>query len=301
MQQADQPLAVLPGDNLTVALHTMRLIIERGLEARELFLDCGLDARLLLLHHMQISHAELIAAPTHQLSDGDATALTELAIRRGAGVPVARLVGEAEFWSLPFHLSDDTLVPRPDSELIVEAALSRIGGEATRILDVGTGTGCLPLAILSERPRSAALGVDISQGALAVAERNAHRLDVADRFSTCLSDVYDGVPKTDVFDVILSNPPYIVSNVIDDLDTEVRDHDPRVALDGGTDGLDIYRPLVAEAAPFLAPGGYLIVEIGYDQSSSVSALMLEAGFEPELLHDLAGHPRVLIGHKSEPN
>lgn len=301
MQQADQPLAVLPGDTLTVALQTMRLIIERGLKARQIFVDCGLDARMLLLHHMQLSHADLIATPTHPLTERDADALTELASRRGAGVPVARLVGEAEFWSLPFYLSDDTLVPRPDSELIVEAALLRIGGEATRILDVGTGTGCLPLAILSERPRSTALGIDISQGALVVAERNAQRLDVADRFSTCLSDVYDGVPKADVFDVILSNPPYIVTNVIDGLDTEVRDHDPRVALDGGNDGLDVYRPLIAKAAPFLAPGGYLIVEIGYDQSSSVSALMWDAGFKPELLHDLAGHPRVLIGHKSEPN
>ncbi|WP_306258854.1 peptide chain release factor N(5)-glutamine methyltransferase [Pararhizobium sp. IMCC21322] len=301
MQQADQPLAVLPGDNLTVALQTMRLIIERGLKAREIFIDCGLDARMLLLHHMQLSHAELIAAPTHPLTERDADALTELATLRGAGVPVARLVGEAEFWSLPFYLSDDTLVPRPDSELIVEAALSRIGDGATRILDVGTGTGCLPLAILSERPRSTALGVDISQGALTVAERNARRLDVASRFSTCLSDVYDGIPKTDVFDVILSNPPYIMSNVIDGLDTEVRDHDPLVALDGGSDGLDVYRPLIARAALFLLPGGYLIVEIGYDQSSSVSALMREAGFKPELLHDLAGHPRVLIGHKSEPN
>lgn len=301
MPQADQPLAVLPGDNLTVALHTMRLIIERGLRAREIFVDCGLDTRLLLLHHLQLSHAELIATPTHVLTKHDAEALTELATRRGAGVPVARLVGEAEFWSLPFYLSDDTLVPRSDSELLVEAALPRIGSGPTRILDVGTGTGCLPLAILSERPRATALGVDINLGALAVAERNARRLDVADRFSIGLSDVYDGVSNSAGFDVILSNPPYIVSNVIDGLHTEVRDHDPRIALDGGNDGLDIYRPLIAKAAPFLLPGGYLIVEIGYDQSSSVSALMREAGFKPELLHDLAGHPRVLIGHKSEPN
>lgn len=301
MQQADQPRAVLPGDTLAAALLTMRLIIEHGLKAREIFVDCGLDARMLLLHHTQLSHAELIATPTQPLSADDATALTELATRRGEGVPVARLVGEAEFWSLPFYLSDDTLVPRPDSELLVDAALSRIGDDAARILDVGTGTGCLPLALLSERPHATALGVDIIQGALAVAERNARRLDVADRFSTCLSNVYDGVPKAAVFDVILSNPPYIVTKVIDGLDTEVRDHDPRIALDGGSDGLDVYRPLIAKAAPFLVPGGYLIVEIGYDQSLSVGDLMREAGFKPELLHDLSGHPRVLIGHKSEPN
>lgn len=300
MQQAGQSDAVLRGDSLAIALRKMRLIIAQGFEVREIQLDGGLDARMLLLHRMQLSHADLISASNQLLSAREAESLTELASQRGAGVPVARLVGEAEFWSLPFCLSDDTLVPRADSELVVEAALSRIGSDATRILDVGTGTGCLPLAILSERAQATALGVDINQGALMVSEKNAGRLGLSERYSTCVSDVYDGVPNGILFDVILSNPPYIASDVIDGLDAEVRDHDPRLALDGGADGLDIYRPLIAGAGQFLTPGGYLIVEIGYDQGASVGALMTEADFVPELLHDLAGHPRVLIGHKSDP-
>ncbi len=300
MQADDLPAAVRSGDTIAVALRKMRLIINHGLAARAVDQDGGLDARLLLLHGMKLSHADLIATPSHAVSGLEAETLTGMARLRGAGTPLARLTGEAEFWSLPFYVTDDTLVPRPDSELVVEAALSRIGRGMTRVLDVGTGTGCLPLAILSERPQARALGVDISHGALAVADRNARRHGLADRFATCLSDVYGAVQDGDLFDVIVSNPPYIETKVIEGLDSEVRDHDPRLALDGGRDGLEVYRPLIANAAQFLHPAGNLIVEIGYDQASSVGALMAEAGLGTTLLHDLAGHPRVLIGHKSDP-
>lgn len=300
-QELDPPRAVFSDDSIAVALQKMRLIIEHGFAARAIDQDGGLDARILLLHGMALSHAQLIASPTLPVSQAAAEALTILATQRGAGVPVARLVGLAEFWSLPFHVSDETLVPRPDSELVVEATLSRLDRDVVQILDIGTGTGCLALAILSERASATALGVDISPGALAVANTNARHLGLADRFSTCLSDIYDGVPTESRFDVILSNPPYIETGVIEGLDTEVRDFDPRLALDGGRDGLDIYRPLIASAKQFLLPEGRLIVEIGYDQASSVGALMMEAGFSAELLYDLAGHPRVLIGHKSEAN
>ncbi|MEH6724653.1 MAG: peptide chain release factor N(5)-glutamine methyltransferase [Hyphomicrobiales bacterium] len=300
MQADDLPPAVQSGDTITVALKKMRLIMTQGFAARAVDQDGGLDARMLLLHGMKLSHADLIATPTHAVTEPEAATLTEMARLRGAGAPVARLTGEAEFWSLPFFVSDDTLLPRPDSELVVEAALSCIGRGVARVLDVGTGTGCLPLAILSERPQASAFGVDISHGALAVADRNARRHGLADRFSTCVSDVYGAVPVGSLFDVIVSNPPYIETKVIDGLDREVRDHDPRLALDGGRDGLDVYRPLIANAAQFLHPDGKLIVEIGYDQASSVGALMAEAGLGTTLLHDLAGHPRVLIGHKSDP-
>lgn len=300
MQRASQLQAVCCGDSVSVALQKIRLILEQEFEARSVNLDARLDARALLLHCLNLSHSDLIADPVHLVSQIEAEALTKLAFQRGAGVPVARLVGQIEFWSLPFYLSDETLVPRADSELVVEAALSCIVKDAVSILDVGTGTGCLPLAILSERMSATALGLDISQGALSVAERNARNLGLENRFSTCLSDVYGGVPEADTFDVILSNPPYIASDVIAGLDTEVRDHDPRIALDGGSDGLDIYRPLIAEAARFLKPGGHLIVEIGFDQGQSVADLMAGAGFESKLLHDLAGHPRVLMGHKWAP-
>jgi release factor glutamine methyltransferase len=296
-----QPEAVRPGDTIAVALLKMRRIIASGFADRAVDQDTALDARMLLLHGMKLSHAGLISMPSKAVSEPAAEALTRMATLRGAGTPVARLVGEAEFWSLPFYLSADTLVPRPDSELVVEAVLSCMRQEPAHILDVGTGTGCLPLAVLSERPLATALGVDVSQGALSVAQRNARRHGLDGRFSTAVSDVFDGLQKEQQFDVILSNPPYIATRVIDDLASDVRDHDPRLALDGGQDGLDIYRPLIADAAPFLRPGGHLVLEIGYDQELSVTALMEAAGYEVRLLRDLAGHPRVLIGHKSEPN
>lgn len=298
--------AVCCGDTIAIARQKMRRLIEHGFETRLRHgrrvahgghAEGGLDARLLLAHGLHLSQSDLIAAADRAVTAAEASALTALAVERGAGVPVARLVGEAEFWSLPFYLSADTLVPRPDSELLVEAALSRIGDQTSRILDIGTGSGCLPLAVLSERPEASALGTDISSDALATARRNADRLQLGDRFSTRLSDVFDTLQGCGPFDLILSNPPYIASRVIDSLDSEVRDHDPRRALDGGADGLDIYRRLAAQSAEFLRPEGYLMVEIGFDQAASVAALMQQAGYRTDLSHDLAGHPRVLIGQK----
>tara|TARA_R110002094_G_scaffold51336_2_gene62850 strand:- start:491 stop:1399 length:909 start_codon:yes stop_codon:yes gene_type:complete len=297
MPTADRPGAVLSGDTIAIARGKMRRLIEHGFKARQRREDGGLDARLVLAHQLQLSRTDLIAAADRAVTAGQATALTALAVKRGAGVPVARLVGEAEFWSLKFYLSAETLVPRQDSELLVEAALSRIGNQASQILDIGTGSGCLPLAILSERPAASALGTDISSDALATARRNAGRLHLADRFSTRLSDVFDRLEDCDPFDLIISNPPYIASAVIDDLDSEVRDHDPRRALDGGADGLDFYRRLATQSAAFLRPEGYLMVEIGFDQAVSVAALLQQAGYSSEVLRDLAGHPRVLIGQK----
>lgn len=296
-----QPEAVHSGDTISVALSKMRRIIKTGFEARAVDQDAALDARMLLLHCLNISHADLISMPTRTVCESVAETLTGLAEQRGAGTPVARLLGEAEFWSLPFYLSNDTLVPRPDSELVVEAVLSCMGPDPAHILDIGTGTGCLPLAILSERPLATALGVDVSRGALSVAQENARRHGLEGRFTTAVSDLFDSLQDGQQFDVILSNPPYIATGVIDGLAPDVRDHDPRLALDGGEDGLDIYRPLIADAARFLREGGDLVLEIGFDQELSVTALMEAAGYEVRLLRDLAGHPRVLIGHKSEPN
>nr|WP_306269228.1 peptide chain release factor N(5)-glutamine methyltransferase [Pararhizobium sp. IMCC3301] len=297
MPTPDRPGAVLHGDTIAVARQKMRRLIEHGFKARQRHEDGGLDARLLLAHHLQLSRSELIAAADRPVTAVQATALMALAVERGTGVPVARLVGETEFWSLPFYLSAETLVPRQDSELLVEAALSRIGDQVSHILDIGTGSGCLALAILSERPAASALGTDISSDALKTARRNADRLHLTDRFSTRLSDVFDGLQDSDPFDLILSNPPYIASAVIDGLDSEVRDHDPRGALDGGVDGLEFYRRLATQSAAFLRPEGYLIVEIGFDQAVNVAALLHQAGYRSEVLRDLAGHPRVLIGQK----
>lgn len=290
-------LAVSAGDSLDTARHKLRTLISTGFSKRNAPADAALDARILLTHVLKLSHTDLITDTDRQLSAVEATTITALGQQRGQGVPVARLVGETEFWSLPFFISEETLIPRPDSERLVEAALENLRDDATSILDVGTGTGCLALAILSERTDIKALGLDISMDALETASRNAQRLGVVDRFSTRQSNLFEAIGKGARFDLILSNPPYIASNVIETLEPEVRDHDPRVALDGGPDGLGIYRRLIADAGDFLAPGAPLILEIGYDQDASVADIMTAEGFQTEVLFDLADQPRVLVGHK----
>ena len=252
----------------------------------------ALDARLLVLGALGIGAFELVSRPDEPLSPGEAQTLGALKRRRLAREPVARLLGEAEFWSLPFCLSDDTLVPRPDTETVVETALRLLPGRDAplRILDLGTGTGCLLVALLHERPGAVGVGIDRSLGALATARRNAGRNAVGGRALFAQSDW--AAACRGPFDLVVSNPPYIASPVIATLDPEVRQHDPRLALDGGADGLGAYRVILADAPRLLGPGGLLLLEIGFDQGEAVRAL--SAGLPLEFLGihpDLTGNPR----------
>ncbi len=252
----------------------------------------ALDARLLVLGALGIDAFELVSRPDEPLSPGEAQKLGALKRRRLAREPVARLLGEAEFWSLPFCLSDDTLVPRPDTETVVETALRLLPGRDAplRLLDLGTGTGCLLVALLHERPGAVGVGIDRSLGALATARWNAGRNAVGGRALFAQSDW--AAACRGPFDLVVSNPPYIASPVIATLDPEVRQHDPRLALDGGADGLAAYRVILADAPRLLGPGGLLLLEIGFDQGEAVRAL--SAGFPLEFLGiypDLSGHPR----------
>jgi release factor glutamine methyltransferase len=262
-----------------------------------------LDARLLTGHALGLDLTGLITAAQRQLTQDEFARLEDLARRRLAGEPVARIVGEKEFWGLPLRLAPATLVPRPDTETVVELALEllRAGGELDRplrIADLGTGTGAILLALLSELPAATGTGTDISEAALQTAAANAARAGLSDRATFIACDYASGLSGR--FDLIVSNPPYIRSPDIGDLAAEVRNHDPLAALDGGADGLDAYRALVPQAARLLMPGAALVVEAGAGQSGQIEALMVAAGLTPapSPKADLAGIPRAVAGHKT---
>ncbi len=261
-----------------------------------------LDARLLVGHVLGLDFTGMITAASRRLKPEEAHRIEEFARRRVAGEPVARILGVKEFWGLPLKLSSATLVPRPDTETIVELALEvsrdrRDRGQQPRIADIGTGSGAILLALLSELPEAIGVGTDISIEALRTARDNAVLLGIASRASFVACNYTAALAGT--FDLIVSNPPYIRSADIAGLDREVREYDPPRALDGGADGLEAYRAITPEAARLLAPGGTLVVEAGYDQSGPVAELMSASGLTPHWppKADLAGIPRAVAGRK----
>lgn len=255
------------------------------------------DARLLVAHALGIDRAGMIADGERALNAEETKAIDALAARRLKREPVARIFGHKEFWSLPLQIGAAVLVPRPETETVVEAALDFIerGGlrmEPLRILDIGTGSGALLLALLSELPNAHGTGTDISALALAIARANAGRHALAARCTFVECDIAAGLPGP--FDLIVSNPPYVAHDDIATLEPEVRDYDPALALDGGADGLNGYRAIAHEARRLLAPGGRLIVELGAGQEPAVCALFTGAGLTVGTAReDLAGIPRAL--------
>jgi release factor glutamine methyltransferase len=256
------------------------------------FETAALDARLLLLTALGISATDLVIHPDAPVSPEQEQILADFTRRRLDHEPVARIVGEREFWGLPFRLSPETLVPRPDTETVLATVLELLPDRQAplRIVDFGTGSGCILVALLHELPKAIGLGVDLSEGALRTARENAWANGVGERSHFVASRWAETLSGT--FDVIVSNPPYIASAVIPALDEEVREHDPLLALDGGQDGLEPYRILLGEAGRLLAPDGLLAVEIGYDQEEALRSLAAEKGLEIlQVAHDLSGHPR----------
>jgi release factor glutamine methyltransferase len=270
----------------------------RGLARR--FRDAGLDtpdldARILVGHALQLDHTALAAQADRRLSDQEDTAIEQLAQRRLKYEPVARIVGKKEFWGLPLRLNDDMLVPRPETETVIEAALAALGQRRhrpLRIADLDTGSGALLLALLSELPSAFGVGTDISLAALEGARTNAITLGFSSRASFVVCD--HGSALGGGFDLVVANPPYIASADIAGLQAEVRNYDPRRALDGGADGLSAYRAIASDVHRILAPEGVLVLELGMGQLESVAALMKAAGLVPGLWqNDLAGVPRTL--------
>lgn len=252
----------------------------------------GLDARLLLEGSLGTRDLD----PDHVLDVATAAVFDGFLRRRRAGEPVWRILGEREFWGLTFRLSPATLEPRPDSETIVEAALAQFAGrrdENLALLDLGTGTGCLLLALLSELPQARGLGIDLSDEACRTAAGNAELNGLAGRATFRQGSWAEGL--TGHFDLIVSNPPYIPSAEIATLSVEVREHDPVLALDGGADGLGPYRLFASSLPPLLVPGGAIVLEIGAGQGPDVVALMRAGGLEFRgSRNDLGGHERALI-------
>lgn len=257
-----------------------------------------LDARVLMQAALGCDHAALAAAPERRLTAPERARIGALAARRLRREPVARIVGEKEFWGLPLRVGAATLIPRPETETVVEAALAMLGRAAQarplRVLDIGTGSGALLIALLRELPNAQGVGTDISMPALRIARDNAARHGVVHRALYVRTDLAGGLAGG--LDLIVCNPPYIRSEAIAGLAPEVRDYEPRRALDGGADGLAFYRRLAAALPALLAPGGMLLVEVGFDQAEPVARIFSACGLRPlrPPATDLSGIPRVAI-------
>ena len=259
--------------------------------------EADVDARVLVGHALRLDRARLIAQSDRILETREIDAISALCARRLKHEPVSRILGQREFWSLPLRVTPDVLVPRPETETIVEAALDFVvrGGlrmEKLRILDIGTGSGALLLALLRELPNATGVGTDISTAALDVARANAVQSELASRCSFVTCDFASGVQGP--FDLVVANPPYIPHGDIASLEPEVRDYDPLLALDGGDDGLSAYRKIAADAKRLLAQGGRLYVELGTGQEAAVRQAFTKAELTVGVArNDLAGIPRVL--------
>lgn len=264
--------------------------------------SAALEARTLTGAVMGLDLTGLIAQGLQQLDEDDAARLDAFAQRRLAGEPLARILGTKEFWGLPLKLSADTLVPRADTETVVEAALGVLRAEgrtqeSLRIADLGTGSGAILLALLTELPAATGVGTDLSPAALCTARTNSQGVGLAARARFLVSDYADDLSAP--CDLIVSNPPYIRSADIATLAPEVRDHDPHLALDGGSDGLDAYRRIAPQAATLLTDGGLLVLEIGQGQDGAVSRLVTTAGLTVmgPAKADLAGVGRAIVARK----
>jgi release factor glutamine methyltransferase len=260
-----------------------------------------LDARVLLMHAAGMTPTQFALAEEAVTPPEVAAKARRWQAQRLAGTPVSRLLGAREFYGRVFKINRHVLDPRPDSEVLVDAVLAEItdAGKEIRLLDLGTGSGCLIISLLAARPNWSGLAMDASRAALRVARLNAHRLGVRQRMGLRHSHWLDELRSRDgCFDVIVSNPPYIARAAIADLEVEVRAHDPIMALEGGTDGLRDYRTIIASASAALTAAGKIYLEIGHDQGRLVSALLAEAGFyNVRVKQDLAGHDRLVIGKK----
>jgi release factor glutamine methyltransferase len=276
-----------------------RRLRERGIERSDL------DARLLVGHALGLDHAGLVSAARRSLDQAERASIATLVARRLAGEPVARITGIKEFWGLPLALSPAVLVPRPETETVVEQALAALDqspgleprSRALRIADLGTGSGAIMLALLSELPNAFAVGTDRDPAALAIARHNARRLglDARARFIAC--DF--GRALAPGFDLVVTNPPYVASDDIATLAPEVRDFDPRGALDGGSDGLAAYRAIAADARRLVAPNAHFIAEFGIGQGDAVAALFAAAGFvDIRIAPDLAGIARTIAAGRN---
>lgn len=258
----------------------------------------AIDARLLLEVAAGVSRTDIVTDPYRELTPEQDAALEAFLERRSRREPVSHIIGRKGFWKIVLGVNSDVLTPRPDTEVIVDLVLAAFDEHRQfSFLDLGVGSGAIALAILAERPGARALGIDASSEALAVARDNAASLGLEGRMALLHGDWTAGLADAS-FDLVVSNPPYIATDEIETLEPEVRCHEPRIALDGGPDGLDAYRILCGEALRVLRPDGLLAFEIGHTQAEAVSGLLKAAGAEDIRVHrDLAGRDRVVTAAK----
>ena len=262
--------------------------------------EARLEAEILLAHVLECKRVDLFVRFDELPTDAQRAKFRELIQRRVGGWPVAYLVGSRAFYMLNFDVDPAVLIPRSDTETLVLEALKRLKPlAAPEVLDVGTGSGCIAISLAHQKKDARVTATDVSPDALAVAQKNAAKCGVADRLTFLQGDLFAALPAGRTFDLIASNPPYIAQSEFASLGADVRDHEPRIALDGGPDGLAFYRRIANGATPFLKPCGSLLLEIGYTQEAAVRGLLAE---RPELevgatLKDMGGHPRVVTAKK----
>jgi release factor glutamine methyltransferase len=281
-------------------------IADATLEATQVLRKAGVpdarrDAGSLLAHVIARDRTFLITHARDLLASNDLETFRQNIARRATGEPLQYITGRQEFFGLDFEVTRDVLIPRPETEILVEAALDLIGKADTSpfICDIGTGSGCIAIALLRERSKAHAVAIDISEAALRVAARNAARHCVSERISFLLSDCFAALEKSGSrFDLAVSNPPYVADEDLAGLQREVRDHEPRVALTPGDDGLSVIRRLLTDAPAFLSDGGHLVMEIGFDQRAKVERLIDSRIWKVlDIRDDLQGIPRTVILQK----
>jgi len=284
----------------------MKTIKQFWLYASESLKNAGnetpvLEAGVMLCHVLKCDRAYLYSHDDRVLQEAECEELELILQRRLQNVPLQYLLGETEFMSLTFKVSPAVLIPRQDTELLAEkciglaASLDSQSGEALRVLDMCTGSGCIAVSIAHYCPAARVVASDMSQAALEVAEINSEAAGVKDRLEFRRGDLFEAIGQEERFDIIAGNPPYIETATVQGLQAQVRDHEPFMALDGGADGLCFYRRIVAAAPGFLKENGYLVLEIGYNQSESVSKLMEESFDGVTVIKDLGGNDRVVLG------
>ncbi|WP_299014931.1 peptide chain release factor N(5)-glutamine methyltransferase [uncultured Caulobacter sp.] len=279
-------------------------LVKAWTAAKDRLKDAGIDqpsidARLMLEVAAGVTRTEIVTDPYRELTAEQAATLDAYLTRRARREPVSHIIGRKGFWKILLQVNKNVLTPRPETEVIVDEVLKAFPEAMPfSMLDLGVGSGTILLAVLAERPAAKGLGVDASSEALAVARDNAANLDLNNRAAFLHGDWTAGLSDAS-FDLVVSNPPYIPTAVIETLEPEVRDHEPRLALDGGEDGLEAYRLLAPEILRVLKPGGMFAVEIGYDQSKAVEALFNAAGAQQvRTIKDLSTHDRVVTGVKN---
>lgn len=264
--------------------------------AQQAYGNVPLELRMMLKKILGVDDLYLLTHGNDLLSETAARTFQAWIEKRNTGYPIQYILGEQEFMGLRFEINDKVLVPRGDTEILIEAILNELkawSSEKIEVLDIGTGSGAIPVSLAYYDRRIEAQSVDVNREALLVAENNAKNLGVADRVKVYESDLFQQVKGC--YDVIVSNPPYIESEVIEALQTEVRYYEPRLALDGGADGLDFYREIVEASPRYLKNQGLLAFEIGHDQGPSLKALMAEQFADIQIIQDLAGKDRVVMG------